>query len=195
MDIKITSRLSAPFSSIIFILFFLLANCRGPILYVHPSANFSLVKRVAILSFDNLTDERTAGEIVHDIFVTQLLSKGLFGVVEQGEVMRVIREKGLNPSKGLSANEARVLGRALNVQGIILGTVEVYEPSKRGGNLSYPVVAFSVRMVEVEKGEVIWKAGHSRDGLTLLYRLFGLSSKEISTVTQELADALLATIE
>ncbi|MBI2876983.1 MAG: hypothetical protein HYY20_08890 [Candidatus Tectomicrobia bacterium] len=194
MAIKITPRPSVS-SILILTLLFFLASCSGPTLYVHPSANFSLVKRVAVLPFDNLTDERTAGEIVHDIFVTQLLARGLFGVVEQGEVMRVIREKGLNPSKGLSATEAKTLGRALNIQGIILGTVEVYEPSKRGGNISYPVVAFSVRMVEVEKGEVIWKTGYSKDGLTLPYRLFGLNSKEIPTLTQEVANALLKTIE
>lgn len=174
----------------------LLIGCGGPSRFVHPATNLDLVKRVAILPFDNLSNEKNAGEIVQDIFTTELLAEGVFRVVEHGEVARVMREKGISPNKGLSAPEARVMGSSLNVQGVILGTVDVYEMARGGGgSLSYPLVAFSARLIEVEKGEVIWQASHSGSGLTLFYRFFGMGGKEISTVTREVADALLKTLK
>lgn len=174
----------------------LLIGCGGPSRYLHSSANLELVKRVAILPFDNLSNEKSAGEIVQDVFTTELLARGIFRVVEHGEVARMMREKGISPNKGLSAPEARLLGSSLNVQAVILGSVEVYEMARGGGgSLSYPLVAFSARMIEVEKGEVIWQAAHSGSGLTFTYRLFGMGGKEISTVTREIAEALLKTLE
>jgi len=178
-----------------FFLISFLAGCGSPTLYIHPSANLGLIRRVAVIPFKNLTNDRTAGQKVYDIFVTELLSMRLFDVIEYGEVARVMREKGIDPARGFSSDEIKLMGRSLDVQGIILGTVDVYKTMQAGGMLSYPVVHFSVRLIEVQSGMVVWSAAHAGDGLTISYRLFGLGGKGESEVVKEVSREILRTLK
>jgi TolB-like protein len=181
-------------SIISFSLTIILTACGGPTRYINPAANFALIKKVAVIPFDNLTSDRTAGEKVTDIFVTELLAHKLFSVIEYGEVTKALKEKGLEGLKGLSSEQAKVLGRTLGVDGFILGTVNIYGVSRAGSSLEYPKVTFSVRMLEAPSGILLWKATGRGDGLTWTYRLFGLGGKDVSVVTKEVSRQIIATM-
>ena len=68
--------------------------------YVHPSADLTYIKTVAVVPFENLTQERGAGEKVVNVVAAEVLRRGVFDVVEFGEVTKVLREEGFNEEEG-----------------------------------------------------------------------------------------------
>jgi len=117
------SRLIIPASLVLTILLGL--NCAGSnsTTFVHPEYSFQYLERVAVVPFDNLSNDKGAGERVSRIFVTELLAKQVFDVVEPGEVSRVLMEKSLVRTSELTQEQIISVGTDLGVQGIILGTV------------------------------------------------------------------------
>lgn len=160
----------------IFLTVLILAGCaKGPVVYYHPDANLAYIKKVAVLPFVNVSNNKNAHELVRDVFVTELLSSGLFEVVNYGETLRALKEREISDVKGLSTEEAKRVGKRLDVQGIIIGTVNEY--GMTGRNLPYPEVSISISMIEVPSGVFVWKASHTAKGLTILYRVFGVGGK------------------
>ncbi len=153
------------------VFFALLAGCatlKGvPDSYFHPQADLAAIKKVAILPFENLTNDRFAGEKAANCFLVQVLEVGVFQVVEPGEVERVLNE--LLPGRRreetgkFDVGTIKKLGEELNVQAVILGAVNQYELAKSKAG-SYPQVGLTVRLVDVETGTIIWMVSHSLKG-------------------------------
>ena len=78
----------------LFLALFLNLYCTGPRMYVQPDADFSYIKKVAVLPFTNFTNDKFAGDKVRDVVTTEILIRGFFYVIERGEVSRVLREEG-----------------------------------------------------------------------------------------------------
>jgi TolB-like protein len=134
--------------------------------YINPNADISAIKKVAVLPFENLTQDQFAAFKVYDAFVTELLIARYFDAVEPGEIDKAIRD--LGPDANIRAGRidvaaAQKLGKALNVQAVVLGTVEHYEMGRFGGD-EYPVVSVTVRLLDVEAGVIIWMATRSEKG-------------------------------
>ena len=59
-----------------------------------PAETGTGAKRVAVLPFNNISGKRDAGEIVTNIFLTELFKSGKFSVEEPGNIMQfMIQEK------------------------------------------------------------------------------------------------------
>ena len=58
--------------------------------YMHPNMDLGAVRRVAVLPFENLTQDKSASEKAHKIFLTELLSLEAFEVVEPGQVTQYL---------------------------------------------------------------------------------------------------------
>jgi TolB-like protein len=68
------------------ILLGMLPGCAaGPKLYVNPQADMSFYKKVAVLPFANLSQDRFAGERVARAFITELVLADRFQVIEPAE--------------------------------------------------------------------------------------------------------------
>jgi len=96
------------------VLFFLIfvGGCGGSVIrYVNPTANFSYIRKVAVLPFNNLSDDRYAGERIRNSLIVDLMSRGAFDVVEQGEVSKVIgvifREAGVEEGKAVPVDRRK----------------------------------------------------------------------------------------
>ena len=78
----------------VFMFLFLLvtSGCRssGIIYHINENVDFSFIKRVAVMPMDNLTNEKSANEIVRHVVISELLASGLVEVVVPGEVMYAI---------------------------------------------------------------------------------------------------------
>ncbi len=170
-----------------------LLNCSGPRMYVQPNADFTFIKKVAVLSFKNLTNDKFAGDKIRDIVTTEVLSREFFDVVEQGEVNRVLKEEGKGSVTSVSKEVAKRIGKRLGIQAFILGSVEEYG-TNQGGGKSFPHAALSMRMIAADSSKILWHVSYNKEGGSILSRLFGIGSKNISEISCELVEDMMDTL-
>ncbi len=169
-------------------------NCAGPMSYIHPTADLTYIKTVAIVPFQNLTKEKHAEGKLMNVVATEILRRGIFDVVEFGEVDKVLNEEGIRKEKGvISKSVAERAGKRLNVQAFIVGAVEEYGMS-RAGSSSYPEVSASLKLIDAKSYKILWEATHSVKGTTILDRLFGIGKKSSSDLCRELVEEMFDTL-
>jgi len=176
---------------VFFLLFFL--GCAGPISYIHPTADLTYIETVAIVPFENLTQQKGAEGKVMNVVAAEVLRRGVFDVVEFGEVAKVLREEGFKDPGSISKRVAERAAKRLNVQAFIVGSVEEYGVSRTGGS-SYPEVSVSLKLVDTKSYKILWEATHSVKGTTVLDRLFGISKKSASDLAKDLVVEMFDTL-
>ena len=173
------------------LLFF--SACRAPVSYIHPTADLTYIKTVAIVPFENLTQEKGAEGKVMNVVAAEVLRRGVFDVVEFGEVAKVLREEGFKGDGLISKRVAERGAKRLNVQAFIVGSVEEYGVSRTGGS-SYPEVSVSLKLIDAKSYKILWEATHNVKGTTVLDRLFGISKKSTSDLAKELVAEMFDTL-
>lgn len=154
--------------------------------YINPEANFSYIKKVAVLPFNNFTNDRYAGEKVRSTVTVDLLSRGIFDVVEQGEVNKilslVLRAAGVEEGMvtDLDRETLKLLGERLGVQAVVLGSVDEFESRRDEG-----MVAVSMRMLDASSGIILWQAKASLTASSALRKLVGVEGDDSSTLTRK----------
>ena len=173
----------------------LLSACStAPSHYAAESLGLGYVKRVVVLPFENHTETKFAELRFSDVVTTEILSRGLFEVVEKGEARRFLREELVQKEQdSLDQATAMRLGQELNVQAYLSGAVEDFT-EVQSGSYSYPVIAATLRLVDVKTGQIIWQASGSESGYKTYDRLFGFASEDVNQVSYRLAQKLLATL-
>jgi hypothetical protein len=73
------------------------------------------------------------------------------------------------------------------------GSIDDYK-DVRNGSYTYPVIAATLRMIDIKTGKVIWQASADESGYSTAGRLFGLSSEGTNEVLFRLIDKLLNTM-
>jgi TolB-like protein len=167
-----------------------------PTRFTNERFDFSFVERVAVLPFENLSNDRQAGFRATRLMVTELLASGAVDVVEPGEVQAALRTL---PGAQLgrvavpSTEQIVSLGEALEVQALILGTVTQSE-NLRSGVVPIPVVTLDVHMVEAETGAAVWAATHSERGGSLSAKVLGTGGQPIAETTRLCVQKILASL-
>jgi curli biogenesis system outer membrane secretion channel CsgG len=166
----------------------------APRYYAAESLGLGYVKRVVVLPFKNHTETKFAELRFTDVVTTEILSRGLFEVVEKGEAQRFLREELVQDEQAsLDQATAMRMGQELNVQAYLSGAVEDFS-TMQNGSYSYPVIAATLRLVDVKTGQIIWQASGSESGYRTYDRLFGFASEDVNQVGFRLAQKLLATL-
>src|SRR5512134_188341 len=91
--------------------------------YRDPRMDFSLVQKVAVLPFENLTTANTAAERVRDVFMTMMQATGSSYVIPPGEVARGLDRAAVARSTAPSPDEVVNLGKVIGVDAVITGVV------------------------------------------------------------------------
>lgn len=160
--------------------------------FVHPTADFGLIERVAVLPFENLTGDGTAAEKVRQIVIIELLSSGAVQVVDVGEVGRGLRAVSIGNAAQPSREDVRKLGRELEVQALLGGSVQEYA-SGRGASAATNV-SLVFRLIETDSGEVIWSSSASKTGVGAMARLFGVGGDSPGERARKLVRKALKTL-
>lgn len=181
-------------SFFLILLFFLFPlGCKGPMTYINPSVDFSYIKRVAIAPIINLTNDKFAGEKVVNVVATEILRRGVFDVVEFGEVSKVLREEGMKPDNLVSKQLAARAGKRLNIEAILIGSVMQYGVSNIGGS-SFPEVSISLKLVDVNSYTILWEATHNIKGASILDQLFGIRKDSIEDLCKDVVEEMIDTL-
>jgi curli biogenesis system outer membrane secretion channel CsgG len=102
------------------------------------------------------TSIKGAGNLVSDMFTTELLRVPRFRVVERGQLKRILDEQDLSLSQLLAKKTAQEIGQLLGVEAVVLGNVAEFNwgvtcvPGVCGCGYSY-----SMRMVDTKTGTVL----------------------------------------
>ncbi|MBN1894473.1 hypothetical protein JW906_08255, partial [bacterium] len=78
---------------------------------------------LAVLDFDAKNTDKANAEFVTDLLQTELFNTGSFKVVERQKVKKLIEEQHFQSSGMTDMDQAVEIGRLLNVQKIMIGTV------------------------------------------------------------------------
>lgn len=171
----------------------LLAACVGPQVALNPRADFSQIRRVAVVSFSG-----SQGEAAADLLTQSLVAHGA-DVVERHQLEAVLREQRLSASGLLEPATVKQIGGILGVDALFIGTVvqsmpeQSYLVTNAPGNLvtqvtpvassnlrvGLPVIgvpnsqivtsaasaSLVSRLVDVQTGSILWAASMSYDSL------------------------------
>lgn len=176
---------------IFLILSLFLVSCVTPQVAINRKADFSKIKRVAVLNFSGPN-----GEVASEIFTITLLKHGA-DVVERKQLDSVIKELNLSRSDLLDSKTRKKIGKLLSVDALFTGTVLNYKPNTRyimqnsknsfqpvteikGKNVYTQVldplndtkilettaeIGLSVRMIDIETGSIMWSGYLNYEGL------------------------------
>lgn len=166
----------------------------APSYHTDPALATGFVRRVAVMPLENHTQERFVEERVRDLLSTQIMSLGFFEVLEKGDLRRFLNDEvqGQDKSK-IPHSIARRLGREFGLQAYMAGSVDEYT-LERNGSYTYPLVAVTLRLVDINSGKILWQASHAGSGYSTTDRLLGLESDNLHQVAKQLIEDLLLTL-
>jgi len=122
-------------------------------------------KKLAVLPFHNLSTLPRAGDIVSDLFSTQLLSAMGSSVLEPSAQQKILADTLLAIDETSFPADLKGIGRALNVDYLLVGSVTEFR--YRHNVNEQPVVGITARIVEVASGATVWTASYSEVGPSL----------------------------
>ena len=156
--------------------------------FTRENTNLALIQRIAVLPFEG----GGRAPRIRELTMTQLLATDFFDVVDKGRVDNMLAQEAIAPTAPLDAFTIRRIGETLNVQAILLGSVEQLGQSR--GNAVFNEITMTLRLIETETGQLLWQASGRGSGYSLADRLFGFAPKDSFEVTMDLLNELFATM-
>jgi hypothetical protein len=164
-----------------------LAGCAAPgRLYVNPDADMTYYGRIAVLPFDNLSNDRFAAARVTRAFVTELVISERYDVVEPEEFRMALARIGGEPSAQGLYDMAKLKEGAGTVQatGILRGAVTEYQMLRVGSD-QVPVVGFDVELIDAATGNIVWRLSTTKKGRGRIPVIGGPNALTLARVTQD----------
>ncbi len=158
--------------------------------FMREDTSLAHVERVAVLPYENLGGGGVMR--IREMTMTQILSSGMFDVVDKGRVDSLLHAEAIEPGAPFDEVTLRRLGERLGVQAFFLGSVE--ESGDSRGNSFYTEITMTLRLIDSESGVLLWQASGRGSGYSLTDRLFGFSPKDSFQVTLDLLARLLGTL-
>lgn len=81
------------------------------------------IRRIAVLPFENPTDDRAAGPLVAEELNLQLGKLGIFDLTERTQITELLKEQDLDTLERFDESTAAQIGRLLGVQAVVVGSV------------------------------------------------------------------------
>ena len=160
---------------------------------MREDVTLDFVNRIAVLPLENNTEQKYAAELARDVINTEILAMNIFDVVDKGIVDSVLHEEAIDPGSPVSQLMLSRLGQRLNVQSIMIGSVDM-AGDKRIGSVIVPEMSLTLRLIEIKSGIVLWQGSGHYAGDSVVGRLFGITPDDAYKVTVKLAKELLSTI-
>ena len=149
---------------IICVMIVTIAGCvASPRSYLVDSKAAGEAVELALLPFENLTENKDAARGVTAMFLVELLRTGQFKLAEPALVQKVMQGSKVRDIGTVGSDTIRAMGSELKVQAVLLGAIIEYNNRKREGK-EVPVVGVSVRLVSAKSGKIIWVGTQFRDG-------------------------------
>jgi TolB-like protein len=160
--------------------------------FLREEVDFGFIQRIAVLPFENNSNDPYAAERARDVTITQVLSLGMFDAVEKVLVDNVMFEEGIDRGAPIDPLTFKRVGQRLQCQAILLGTIDLAGTGKIG-TAAFSEMAMTLRLIEVNSGLILWQASGNLSGASFARRLFGLKPDDPYQLTLKLVRDLLKT--
>lgn len=161
--------------------------------FMRDNVDMGAITRIAVMPFQNFTNDQFVADRTRDIATTQLLSLGIADVVDRGLIDSVMAEEVIDPRLPIDQINMKRLGQRLNVQAFLLGSIDM-AGEKRTGSVAYPVLGITLRLVDAQAGLVIWQGSGRWTSETVTGRILGIKPTDDFHVSLELLDRLLRSL-
>jgi hypothetical protein len=176
---------------IFFLIFCSLAACASVSdTYFDPNMDFGAIRKVAVMPFENLTNDKQASERVRDVTVTLILATEAVYVIPVGEVARGVERVNVANPSAPSTEEVIKLARIIEADAVLTGVVREYG-EVRSGTTTANVVSMSLQMAETQTGKVVWSSSSTRGKISIFDRLFGGGGQPMNEITEKAVKRLL----
>lgn len=162
--------------------------------FTSSAVGLGYIKTIAILPLENFTSAKGIEERCRELLTTRVLGLQLYEVIEKGELHSFLQDEVRSKEKALvDQRTAKRMAREFNIEAYLTGSVDEYT-EVRNGSYSYPVIALTLRMVDIKTGKTVWQASADDSGYSSAGRLFGLTAEGTNAVLFRLIDRLLSTM-
>ncbi|MEN8263773.1 MAG: hypothetical protein ABFR82_09945 [Nitrospirota bacterium] len=153
--------------------------------FSRPDFDINRFRRIAVLPLDNLTSDVAAAEKIRRAVTIELLSRGI-DIIEDGEVSRVLREMAEKQRQRpvLSSSDIRHIGKALEVQAVMKGSVGSLGYSE-GILTVYPEVSVNLTLINTASSQITWSISYVGGGASFWTRRFGAEGKTLEETIRE----------
>ena len=158
--------------------------------YTNAQMDFSAVRTVAVLPFQNLSTDEQAAERIRDAFMGMLLATEAIYVLPPGEVKRGIDRANMRSPEIPAIEEIIKLKEILEVDAVITGVLREYG-AVRSGSAEANLVSLSLQMIETQTGSTVWSASSTKGGISLADRMLGSGGRPMNDVTTQVINDLL----
>jgi hypothetical protein len=164
-----------------------------PAITDHTNSGLNPGTRVAIVTFDNLTEQQRSGDIASVLLMSELWRQG-YDIVEPGEVAATLAELRSLPRGEISEQEIARLRAKLQVDFIVTGTIYRFVPQRGRSSESLPQVEMGLRLISATDGKVLASVSSTRGGddsegpfgVCRCYSLGKLTQKSLVNAWQQL---------
>jgi TolB-like protein len=126
-----------------------------------PYKEIESTYRIAVMPFKNKSKIVDAGMIATYMFIVELFKNKGFVPVEYGEVRRSTVHFRVRGKGELDLKNTEAISESLGVDGIIVGTVELYK--EKEGTLP-PEAVISARLIDARKNRILWYDSYQLNG-------------------------------
>jgi TolB-like protein len=119
-----------------------------------PHKEKELTHRIAVMPFQNKSAHKDAGMVVTYMFLGEVFKHAGYEPVEYGEIRRLTVDHRIRHKGELDYKNIEGLSEALGVDGIVVGTVELFSDGL--DTFSPPEVAISARLINARKSRILW---------------------------------------
>lgn len=173
--------------------FALWACAKIPTHYIHPTYDFSLIRKAAVLPLENLSSDPQAAEKVRKLVVSELLAAGVFEVIDPGQVNRALAQAQVESVSRMSAEAYKKVGDSLGAQVLIVGSVDTFDRINVGGS-NFAEVAVTLAAIDAAAGTIVWSANHREGGVGVMGQLFGFGGDTTMEAAKKCVRAAVATL-
>jgi|WetSurSiteA1Bulk_404760.scaffolds.fasta_scaffold00345_7 TolB-like protein len=118
-----------------------------------PNKKMKSTRKIAVMPLENESKKGDAGMIATYLFLSALFKDGKFEPVEFGEVRRFMVESKLRGKGELDYANKDTLASKTGVDGILVGTVELYN---EGSGNTPPEASISARLIDAHSKRILW---------------------------------------
>jgi TolB-like protein len=185
---------------ILFLVFALFSGCGTKVsgdsasFFISPEYDFSFIKRIAVLPFENLTNEKNAGFIIMYSVSNAFLVSNLVDVALPGDALNAFYQFRVSSGNQLSSQQLNQICNTLKVQAVVTGSINKYE-LKSEGYVTYPEISFTMMMVDCESGNIIWSISKSTEKPGVFVRHFGAKSETLNEALDRLVKEAVGTFK
>lgn len=174
----------------------LLLGCAAPLSTRHaPGTVFSAHPKIAVLPFDNYTDQDLVSAKVTDYFQTAMADRPKFTVIENGTTFEALRRLRIRSATVLRQGQIDSLAQALHADYFLAGAVLEYREIGDKFLEKIPQVSFNARLIDAKTGVTVW-TGVSNDSGDRKELLFGLGAvRSADELARRMVESMIRDME